>query len=143
VLRHRNRAVSREDFDDIVRRTPGIDLGRVDILPMFHPEMGTLAPGVVTVLVVPNDRRHPEGPVPDQFFLRAVCEYLEPRRVLTSEVHVRGPEYVPVSVSVGVDVLAGKDLAVVREAVKAAVRSFLSPLEGGADGTGWPLEKPV
>ncbi len=139
VLRHRNRAVSQEDFDDIVRRTPGIDLGRVDILPLFHPVAGTPAPGVVTVLVVPNDRRHPEGPVPDQFFLRAICEYLEPRRVLTSEAHVRGPAYVNVSVSIGITVVPGRDIAIVREAVKTAVRQFLSPTIGGFEQRGWPL----
>jgi predicted phage baseplate assembly protein len=143
VLRHRNRAVSKEDFADIVRRTPGVDLGRVEILPLFHPVNGSPAPGVVTVLVVPNDRRRPEAPVPDQFFLRAVCEYLEPRRVLTSEVHVRGPEYVGVWVSIGITVVPGRDIATVREAVKAAVRLLLSPIFGGLEGTGWPLEKAV
>jgi baseplate J-like protein len=143
VLRHRNRAVSKEDFDDIVRRTPGIDLGRVDILPLFHPVNGTPAPGVVTVLVVPNDRRRPEAPVPDPFFLRAVCDYLEPRRVLTSEVHVRGPQYVNVWVSVGITVAPGQDIATVREEVKAKVRQLLSPTAGGFDGKGWPLEKAV
>jgi len=143
VLRHRNRAVSKEDFDDIVRRTPGVDIGRVEILPLYHPVTGTLAPGVVTVLVVPRDRRHPEGPVPDQFFLRAVCEYLEPRRVLTSEVHVRGPEYVGVSISVGITVVAGREIATVREAVKAAIRQLLSPIFGGLEAKGWPLDKAV
>ena len=143
VLRHRDRAVAKEDFADIVRRTPGIDLGRVEILPLFHPVTGSPAPGVVTVLVVPNDRLRPEGPVPDQFFLRAVCEYLEPRRVLTSEVHVRGPQYVGVSVSIGITVVPGRDVAVVREAVKAAVRQLLSPTIGGLEGIGWPLDKPV
>jgi hypothetical protein len=143
VLRHRNRAVSQEDFVDIVRRTPGIDLGRVEVLPLVHPDVGSPSPGVVTVLVVPNDRRRPEGPVPDQFFLRAICEYLEPRRVLTSEVHVRGPEYVGISVSVGITVVPGKDIPVVREAVKARIRQFLSPLPSGQDFPGWPLEKAV
>jgi predicted phage baseplate assembly protein len=143
VLRHRNRAVSKEDFADIVRRTPGVDLGRVEILPLFHPINGSPAPGVVTVLVVPNDRRRPEGPVPDQFFLRAVCEYLEPRRLLTSEVHVRGPEYVSVSVSIGITVVAGREIATVREAVKAAVRRLLSPIFGGLEGGGWPLDRSV
>jgi predicted phage baseplate assembly protein len=143
VLRHRNRAVSKEDFVDIVRRTPGVDLGRVEILPLFHPVNGSPAPGVVTVLVVPNDRARPEAPVPDQFFLRAVCEYLEPRRVLTSEVHVRGPEYVGIWLSIGITVVPGRDIATVREAVKAAVRLLLSPIFGGLEGTGWPLEKAV
>jgi predicted phage baseplate assembly protein len=143
VLRHRNRAVSQEDFVDVVRNTPGVDLGRVAVLPLVHPDIGAPAPGVVTVLVVPNDRRHPEGPVPDQFFLRAICEYLEPRRVLTSEVHVRGPEYVGISVSIGITVVPGKEIPVVREAVKARIRQFLSPLPSTPEFPGWPLEKAV
>ena len=143
VLRHRNRAVSRDDFDDIVRRTPGVDLGRVDVLPLFHPDIGSPAPGVVTLMVIPTDRSHPEAPAPDQFFLRAICQYLEPRRVLTSEVHVRGPEYVGVMVSIGIDVVPGREIPTVREAVKSAVGSFLSPLQGGLEERGWPLGKAV
>lgn len=143
VLKHRNRAVSLDDFVDVVRNTPGIDLGRVEVLPLVHPDVGSPAPGVVTVLVVPNDRRRPEGPVPDQFFLRAICEYLEPRRVLTSEVHVRGPEYVGVSVSIGITVVPGKEIPIVREAVKARIGQFLSPLPSAQDFPGWPLEKSV
>jgi hypothetical protein len=34
-------------------------------------------------------------------------------------------------------------VAVVREAVKEAVRKFLSPLAGGREEKGWPLEKAV
>jgi hypothetical protein len=126
-----------------VNQTPGIDLGRVDVLPLFHPEIGSPAPGVVTVMVVPIDPLHPEAPAPDQFFLRAVCEYLEPRRVLTSEVHVRGPEYVGVMVAIGIDVVPGREIPTVREAVKAAIRQFLSPLDGGLEKGGWPLATAV
>ena len=35
--------------------------------------------------------------------------------------------------------LAGRDLAVVREEVKAALRTFLSALSGGGSGEEWPL----
>jgi predicted phage baseplate assembly protein len=143
VLRNANRAVSADDFRDIVARTPGIDLGRREVLPLFHPDLGSPSPGVVTVLVIPVDDAHPEAPVPNQFFLQAVCNWLEPRRVLTTEVHVRGPDYVGVSVSVGVDVVAGLETSTVREAVKAAVRTFLSPLAGGVSKLGWPLDKNV
>jgi hypothetical protein len=98
---------------------------------------------VVTLLLVPNDPLRPEAPVPDRLFLQAVCAHLEPRRLVTTEVHLRGPEYVPLSLSVGFDTVAGVDLATVREAVKAALKAFLSPLTGGQEGTGWPLDKPV
>jgi hypothetical protein len=142
-LKHRDRAVSREDFLAITSETPGINLGRTECLPLFHPDTGWPSPGVVTLLVIPDDPNRPQAPVPDQNFLDAVCRYLDPRRVLTTEVHVVGPVYVGVSVTVGIDVVPGRDSAPVREAVKEAIRLSLSPLKGGVEGTGWPLEKAV
>jgi predicted phage baseplate assembly protein len=138
-LKNRNQAVSKEDFREIVRRTPGIELARVEIVPLLHPEIGAPSPGVVTVLVIPRDLRRLEGPEPDGFFLRAVCEHLEPRRVITTEVHVRGPVYVPVMVSVGVDVAAGAEAALVRKAIEDRLKAFLAP----APEPGWPLGKAV
>jgi hypothetical protein len=142
-LQNAGRAVSASDFKDIVDSTPGIDLGRVEILPLYNPDSGVNAPGVVTVMVIPNDPQTPQGPVPDGYFLQSVCNYLEPRRLLTTEVHVVGPDYQDVSVSVGFDMVPGKDVAVVTEGVKAAISNYISPLTGGLSGTGWPLRKPV
>ena len=142
-LQNAGRAVSATDFKDIVESTPGIDLGRVEIIPLYQPDTGVSTPGVVTVMVIPNDPLTPQGPVPDRHFLQSVCSYLDPQRLVTTEVHVIGPDYQDLSVSVGFDIVPGKDVAVVRETVKAAIRDFLSPLTGGPGGTGWPLQKPV
>jgi hypothetical protein len=142
-LKHRDRAVSRDDFLAITWQTPGVNLGRAEFLSLFHPDAGWPSPGVVTMLVIPDDPNRPQAPVPDQNFLDAVCRYLEPRRLLTTEVHVAGPEYVGISVTVGIDVVPGRDVAPVREAVKDAIRTMLSPLKGGVEQTGWPLEKAV
>ncbi|HEY1902798.1 MAG TPA: putative baseplate assembly protein [Terracidiphilus sp.] len=142
-LQNAGRAVSAQDFSDIVESTPGIDLGRVEVLPLYQPDTGVMAPGVVTVLVVPNDPTTPQGPVPDAAFLESVCTYLEPRRLLTTEVHVVAPDYQDLSVSVGFDIVPGKDIATVTEAIKTAIANYLSPLTGGPSGTGWPLGKPV
>ena len=150
TLAHRDRAVTEADFEEIVRSTPGVDVGRVEVLPVTRPASGgsgdvmTEAPGAVTVLVIPaTDAGQPEAPRPDRLFLNAVCAYLDPRRLITTEVHVRGPVYVPVYVSVGLDAVAGQDLATVREAVKAALTDFLSPLVGGYAEAGWPLGNAV
>jgi hypothetical protein len=142
-LQNANRAVSAGDFGDIVEETPGIDLGRVEVLPLYDPDTGVSLPGVVTVMVVPNDPTTPQGPVPDAYFLQAVCNYLEPRRLLTTEVHVVGPDYQDLTVSVGFDIVAGQDVAVVQAGIKTALSSYLSPLIGGPAGTGWPLQKTV
>ena len=145
VLRHRDRLMSSDDFTDIIKRTPGIDLGRVDVLPLFHPKLpNQISSGVVTALVIPAmDISHPDSPEPDQLFLRNVCRYLSPRRILTTELHVRGPVYVEVWVSVGINVVPGFDPVPVREAVKNEIKRFLSPLVGGFSDSGWPLEKAV
>lgn len=135
-LQNGGRAVSQQDFVNIVQQTPGINLGRVEVLPVTEP-------GMVTLLVVPIDTQHPEAPQPNRLFLDSICNYLEPRRLLTTEVVVEGPEYVGLWVSIGIDVMPGRDIAPVREAVKQSIRTFLSPLDGGPTGDGWPLSKSV
>lgn len=142
-LRHRDRAVTADDFRAIVRETPGVDLGRVEVLSTWHPAARSPAPGVVTVMVVPDDVRRSAGPVPDRLFLQAVCRHLDPRRLVTTEIVVRGPDYVPLSLAVGIEVVPGLEIAPVREAVLAALRRFLSPLQGGQEEGGWPLDRSV
>jgi hypothetical protein len=154
-LRDGDRLVSRDDFEAIVRRTPGVDVGRVDVIPAYSPELGSSAPGdapgAVTLLVIPRvDPRHPDAPQPDQPFLDAICSYIDPRRIVTTETFLRGPDYKPIWLSVGIEVVAGVSVASVRDAVRAALLEYLSPLPApSATGpfahaaTGWPREKQV
>ena len=156
-LRHRDRLVTAQDFKDLTQRTPAVDVGRVEILPLFNPDQcgtGQSWPGMVTVLVIPrSDPLHPDAPTPNRQFLNAVCSWLDPRRLVTTELHVRGPVYQPIWVSVGFEVLPGQVPSIVQQQVIAAVKAFLSPLTGGlpasapgglpggpaAPGAGWPL----
>jgi hypothetical protein len=144
VLRHRDRLVTVQDFGDVTRRTPGVDIGRVEVLPLFRPSQpATEAPGAVTVLVVPRfDPVRPLWPTPDRLFLQRVCDHLEPRRLVTTEVYVRGPDYVPVYVSIGIRVRAGSFPDLVKGTVRDSLSLYLSALPfGGPEGAGWPLNK--
>jgi hypothetical protein len=145
TIAHRDRLVSLQDFRDITARTPGVDLGRAEVLPLYDP-IAKLdgVPGVVTVLVIPQyDPLAPDAPQPDRFFLDTVCRYLQPRRLVTTELHVRGPVYRDVWVSAGVAVMPGYAAGPVIQAVKDEIKRFLSPLTGGRAATGWPLGVPV
>lgn len=143
-VQHRDRLMSVQDFKDITWQTPGVDLGRVDVLPLFNPTEPTAGsrPGAVTVMVIPASAAT-DNPRPDQFFLESVCNHLQPRRLVTTELYIYGPQYVDVWVSVGIQVLGGYASGPVREAVKQALYHFLSPLQGGQQRTGWPLNVPV
>ena len=140
-LQNRDRLVTADDFEAIVRRTPGVELGRVEVLPTFSPQASPSVPtpGAVTLLLIPAvDPAHPATPEPDRLFLDSVCRYLDPRRLVTTEVFLRGPEYVDLWVSVGITVEPGRSAAVVREDVRRALTRFLAPLDPG-----WQLGKPV
>jgi predicted phage baseplate assembly protein len=160
-LQHRERLVTISDFKLIVLRTPGVLIGRVEIIPTFNPEFSPNepgdAPGAVTVMVIPRyDSRQPDAPVPGRLFLDTICRYLDERRLVTTEIFLRGPVYKPIWISVGINVVAEKSVAEVREAVKQALLDFLAPLNPTAadsliDQTGeqeeinngWRLRKPV
>jgi len=152
-LQHRDRLVTADDFVTIAQRTPGVELGRVEVLAAYNPtltrqESGN-APGAVTLMLIPRySATRPDAPSPDPVFLSAVCAWLEPRRLVTTELFLRGPAYVGVWVSVAVEIVpAGSDpaspnsAAVVREEVKKRVQAFLAPLDGA--GGGWRLRRPL
>jgi hypothetical protein len=134
LLQHRDRLVTVDDFETITWRTPGVQVGRVDVLRAFSPELAPStpgdAPGAVTVVVAPrDDPEHPGAPRPDRLFLGAVCRHLDRRRLVTTEVHVRGPDYVPIWISVGIVPEAGVPFVDAREAVMDALTRFLAPID--------------
>ena len=165
-LQHRDRLVSAADFEAITLRTPGVEIGRVEVLPAYNPSLARHepgnAPGAVTLMLIPQfSPTQPDAPSPDELFLKAVCDYLDPRRLVTTELCLRGPEYKSVWVSVGISVVAGFSAAVVREQVKERIKQFLAPVRAAAAGQlesqttllttphvaearkGWPLRRPV
>jgi hypothetical protein len=94
-------------------------------------------------MVVPSfDSVRPLWPTPNRIFLRKVCDYLDERRLVTTEIYVRGPVYVPVYLSVGIEVRAGFFRDKVIEAVTRRLNEYLSALPpGGPEGEGWPINK--
>jgi hypothetical protein len=138
ALKSNNRAVTSEDFEYMATQAPGANVIRAKALPLFHPNFPTgPIPGVVTVIVVPNSDA--PNPTPNQTTLRAVCQYLDAHRLLTSEVYVVGPTYRKIKVQTSLIVQPGSDLATVKNAVTAALMKFFSPLAGGTNETGWPF----
>ncbi|MER0169344.1 MAG: hypothetical protein DU489_01775 [Nitrosomonas sp.] len=144
-LQHRDRLVSAEDFKAIAWRTPGIDIGRIEVLPAFHPdfvpnEPGSV-PGVVTVMAIPRfDPGQPDAPRADTLFLNSLCRYLEPRRLVTTELVVCGPVYKSIWVSIGIDVEARFSVAEVTEAVKRRLRQFLAPIASDPNQLGYAAQ---
>ena len=145
-LRRRDRAVTAGDFQELARMTPGVRVGRAECLPRFHPPTKTgERPGVVSVVVWPaEDRMNPNATRPDRNLLRAVCSWLDARRLVTTELYVIPPTYRKVAVAVGLQVKAGYGVEAVRRWVELVIRQYLAPLPPyGPGGSGWPLGRRV
>jgi predicted phage baseplate assembly protein len=145
-LRRRDRAVTSGDFRELALATPGAAIGRAETLPRWHPKVpGVEAAGVVTVVVWPQeDLRHPTAPMPDRDQIRAVCRWLDDRRLVTTELYVVPPTYRAVSVAVGVHVKPGHSAAATTRWVDRVIRQYLGPLPpDGPDGGGWPMGRRV
>jgi hypothetical protein len=147
-FRRHDRAVTESDFKELALMTPGADVGRSEVLPLFHPKHTDTdrdVPGVVTVVVWPReDSRRPDAPMPDRTLLSAVCRFLDARRLVTTELYVIPPTYKKIAVSVGVQVKPGYGVEAVRRWVELVLRQYLAPLPPyGPSGEGWPLGRRV
>jgi hypothetical protein len=69
-----------------------------------------------------------------------VCDHLDLRRLITTEVYVRGPLYFDVYLTIGISTQAGHFPDIVRQDVRNRMYAYLSSLPpGGAAGGGWEL----
>jgi hypothetical protein len=137
-LKARDRAVTSQDFELLALQTPGVRVRRAHALPLYHPEfLGVAVPGVLTVIVVPESRD--PKPMPSEATMQAVCEYLNSRRLLTTEVIVAPPRYKKVELEALVIARPTANPAEVKGCVETALTRYLHPLTGGEDGQGWPL----
>ncbi len=145
MLKSRERAVTAEDFELLAVRAANI--ARAKALPLFHPKFpGVEVPGVVSVVLVPEvDTSENPAPVPSEGTLQTVCEFLNDRRLLTSEVYVIGPRYQQVTITAEVIAMENADLAQVKTDVLNSVTGYFDPITGGEDsslsepGSGWPF----
>lgn len=165
-LRSTVRGVTAEDYERLAlaaRPSPA----RARCLPLRNLETSNPfeqeSPGHVSVVVVPA--RAAGGAQPDaQEVIDAVRADLEPRKLLTTRLHVVGPRYVTLKLSVTLMLTQGalesaasgagddeegdeeaeetKQKGVVELAVEA-LRNFFDPYTGGPEGRGWPFGRSV
>ena len=69
--------------------------------------------------------------------------HLDSRRLITTRLEIREPEYIWVAVTARVRANLKAEPDRVRHDVRAALYRFLHPLDGGVDGQGWPFGQPL
>ncbi len=145
-LRHRDRAVTREDFIQLAQDNPIVPVGRAELMPGLMPGNSLDAtqlevPGVVSLLVMPPaEPALNAAPRPSAGLLADLFRYLAPRTLLGTELYVLSPQFVPVALSLSLEVMDRSNLISVTRAVEQSLLRSLWPLApGGFDGKGWPF----
>ena len=157
-----SRAVSTDDFAWMAMQTPGVQVARAQVVPLRKPVDQTSpvqavtatglaaqvpagpagladndTPGAVSVIVVPQ-QSGPE-PTPSAAFLNTVSQYLDPQRLITTEVYVVPPQYLRLyNMRVSVAGRPGYTRAQLQSSVSAQLAGYLHVLTGG-DGSGFPF----
>lgn len=141
-FRKNYRAITSEDYIQLILSTPGLRVKRAGVIPNYHPDFPCLdIPGNVTVVVVPYTRD--ATPVPGEGFQQTVLNHLNKHRLVTTRVQVIGPKYVTISLKCQVHLLKHTSQVRTEDRVRKKLKEFLHPIKGGPDGKGWPFGRPV
>ncbi|EFC85031.1 putative baseplate assembly protein [Parafrankia sp. EUN1f] len=145
TLRHRDRAVTTEDYEILARQAaPEIARARCVV-----DESGENA-GVVRVLLVPrvadvaaDGQLDPTGLLVSDRTGEAVRRYLDARRVIGVRLVVEPPIYLGFTVGARVRATATAAPERVRDEALRLLHRRMHPVTGGPDGTGWPFGRAV
>lgn len=119
-------AVRAADYEMLVRQTPGLCIHKVKASVLRGKNR-------VKIAVKP----HAEGARPrlSQAYIRQIAAFLEPRRMLTTQIQICQPRYVPVSVTASLTVRGMEDAA--RRQVEDFLRQELDYVNGPQEFGGW------
>lgn len=127
LLRSRNRAITAEDYAALAAEAG--EVRKATAIALAHPHHpGIEVPGAVTVVIVPEAKIEDRAPKPSADLITRVCEYLDTRRLLTTELYVKGPEYQAIKIEARVEARPYAAFDTVARDVTTAINEYLDPL---------------
>lgn len=144
LMRTLGRAVTVEDYE-VLAKQAAPEAARVKAVPAATEEEA----GGVRVLLVPSVADDEEGRlsfeqlVPPADMLSNVADYLDAKRTIGARVIVEPPAYQGVTVVAMLRSRPWADARRLQRSATNALYSYLHPITGGMDGTGWPFGRPV
>ena len=148
-VRQRQRAVTTQDFEQLAKNVTSV--GRARCFPRRNLEASEAArqqdaPAHISVIIVPEQTARDDASAvlqPSDELRQQVVEDLDPRRLITTQVHVVGPRYVAIGVRFKLTLLEDGLPTTVRAAATQALAAYFHPLTGGPDKQGWPFGRNI
>ncbi len=140
------RLISADDIEQLAFQTPGTRMHSARALFGYHPLYCSITmPGTCTLLVVPAvENVYAVPPVsPSNGFINRIKRFINQKRLITTDLHITGPEYKPVSVSAQLYIRPNMNSESIRTVALNTLNNFLNPFIGGHDNKGWEPGYPV
>lgn len=127
IMRSRDRAITADDFAALASQAG--EVRKANAIALAHPDHpGVEVSGAVTIVIVPDADIEDPAPKPSAALISRVCEYLDDRRLLTTELYVKGPEYKQIKVEARVEANPYAAFDTVALNVSRAINTYLDPL---------------
>jgi predicted phage baseplate assembly protein len=127
IMRSRDRAITADDFAALASQAG--EVRKASAIPLAHPDHpGVEIAGAVTVVIVPDADIQDRSPKPSADLISRVCQFLDARRLLTTELYVKGPEYKQIKVEARVEANPYAAFDTVALNVINAINTYLDPL---------------
>jgi hypothetical protein len=151
-LRHRYRAVTSEDYEQLVLEdwnqssdSANLKIARIKCLAQRNLskfDAGTFAKGHISLVVVPEINNLANAK--DNEY-KTLFDFLDQRKLLTTRLHIFEPEYVSVAIEVELVLEDGAQAEDVKEKAQTEVQLFFHPLRSGKywQGQGWLFGRSV
>lgn len=142
ILRHRNRAVSESDYEDLAKMaTTEVAVARcvplADLAENPYQEINQKdGVGKVSLIIVPKS--NDPIPTPTQALINRVKDYIVPLAPSIVTLSVVGPLYLPVNVTINVRITDLQLENTVKKTIQSKLAEFLHPLTG-RNNKGWPF----
>lgn len=136
-LKHRHRAVTKEDFEFFARQST-TEVARVDVR--------TTEEGIIDIMIVPHGHQGDQSkPQANSELLRRVKEYVSEHALITTRIDVFGPSYTDFWLMAEVVLLPQMSHMTqqIRMKIVESIKAFFHPLTGDMKGGGWQMGRPV
>lgn len=140
-LRQPDRAITTADFERLaLQADPQVQ--RVHCLPRRNllsenPLIPEDSPGCVSLIILPKVANAESLPIPGDELLQKVLAYIDPRRLLTTQVYVVKPRYFAFRIQIKLRLKPDAEENKVKNRAIADLKKFFHPLGIGKEATGW------
>lgn len=152
ALRQPQRAVTCDDYEELAQRV-AVKAGnsspvkrvrcfmRINLEALDKERQAPDNPGHVSVIIVPGSGQQPEA---IEALLEKTRLELEPKRLLTTRLHVVEPLYLYLSLGAAIHSLPGTNAGDLRQEAVQKLEAFFDPLpDQKSHGEGWPFGRAV